>query len=357
MSNVSKHLKPVTHQNPEPPNVGGSRVIHFHPSLRCNLKCKHCYSSSSPHGSGAVSIEEIKTFLDYAVSYQYDTLSISGGEPFLYADLASVLKTSRGLGMRNLVASNGTLFKRKRNQEILSLIDVIAISIDGNEQIHDQIRSQPGSFQKMVEGLKILQQHQKPFGLIHTITADSWKQLPWLAEWAYGQGATLLQLHPLEIYGRANSFFKNGTITQEILHRVFIMGSYFRAKYYPKMAIQMDFLHQDHIMAHPETVGYFGSDYIIDQTTFSKVLSTIIVDEQGDIYPLSYGFSKQYKIGHLRELTQGIDIFERFQNVVAQPLYRLLENTYKTITSAEQEDEFFPWTELIVKRSHAATSP
>ena len=79
--------------------------------------------------------EHMKVFMDYAKGYGFNTLSVSGGEPFMYQSLKEVLKDSKALGLRNLVASNGMLLKSKRNQDILPLIDVIAISIDGDEKL------------------------------------------------------------------------------------------------------------------------------------------------------------------------------------------------------------------------------
>ena len=145
---AATNLKPVNGLTVEP-RFTGSRVIHFHPTLQCNLKCKHCYSSSAPEERGSIPGAALDTFLAYAKEYHFDTLSISGGEPFMYQELERVLEHSRQQGFRNLVASNGTLLKSKRNQAILPLIDLLAISIDGDEMLHDHIRGQKGALLKM----------------------------------------------------------------------------------------------------------------------------------------------------------------------------------------------------------------
>ena len=36
-------------------------IFHVHPSLRCNLACAHCYSSSSPAAHDALPVEAIVT--------------------------------------------------------------------------------------------------------------------------------------------------------------------------------------------------------------------------------------------------------------------------------------------------------
>ena len=336
----------------EPSNFEGSRVIHFHPTLQCNLKCLHCYSSSAPEERIKVAPEDIAAFLEYAKAYNFDTLSVSGGEPFMYRHLGEVLECSKQLGWRNMVASNGTLLKSKRNQSILPLIDVIAISIDGNETLHDRIRNQKGAFQKTMEGIKILQATRKNFGLIHTVTPESFELLPWLANEAQELGAQLLQLHPLELYGRASENFKDGTISQELLQKVFILGHIFKAKYHDNMLVQLDFFHKENAIEHPHTASYFGPDFQVNANNFAASLQTVVVDEKGEVYPISYGFSKNYRIGNIKEVLNGIDIFERYINSTWISLYTLLQQTYDYITDINNDNDLIPWTSLIVKHSH-----
>ena len=42
------------------------RVLQIHPTLRCNLKCPHCYSSSSPEEAGELSLDLLRQTLSDA---------------------------------------------------------------------------------------------------------------------------------------------------------------------------------------------------------------------------------------------------------------------------------------------------
>lgn len=327
----------------------GFRVIHLHPTLQCNLACKHCYSSSAPHLKGGLQAKQVIPLLEQAQQYGFDALSVSGGEPFIYKDLGAILETSKSLGYYNAVASNAMLLKSKRAQATLDSIDLMAVSIDGDEQLHDYIRNFSGAYKKMLEGLEILRAHQKPFGLIHTVSMDSWASLIDLADFADEQGAQLLQLHPLELHGRAQYDLKRQQLNQQLLHKVFILANYLKQKYTQKMLIQLDFSHKESIRKHPQIVHYFGSDFIPTIDTLAQVLKTIIVDETGTIYPLSYGLSKDFMIGTLEELAAGIPIFERFLERW-KPFYALLERTYLEIINDADKD-MVVWTERIVHNS------
>lgn len=330
----------------------GFRAIQLHPTLRCNLRCQHCYSSSAPHLKDSLAVGEVIAFLEYARTYDFNLLSVSGGEPLLYKELLTVLEKSRQLGYRNAMASNGMLFKSTRAQQVLEALDVVAISIDGTEEVHDQIRQFSGAYQKMLEGVALLKQNNKAFGFIHTITPESWTGLIDLAEFAHQQGAKLLQLHPLEFTGRAKEEMIGQELDQTLLHKIFILVNYLKHKYAGVMKIQLDFLHRAQIQANPFVVNYFGENFVPNKQQLAAALTTVIVDEIGDVYPISHGFSKDYKIGNLKEVTQGVDIFERYMEHW-EATYSIIKKTYHQMIQQSQDD-LFVWTERIVQNSHQA---
>ena len=329
---------------------GDFRAIQLHPTLRCNLRCQHCYSSSAPHLKDSVLGAQVITFLEYARTYDFNMLSLSGGEPLLYKELLPVLKAGKSLGYHTAMASNGMLLKSARAQQVLEQVDLVAISIDGTEALHDEIRQFQGAYQRMLEGVALLREQDKNFGFIHTITPRSWAGLIDLADLAYAQGARLLQLHPLELNGRAQLEMAGQGLDQILLHKVFILTNYLKKKYAGVMTIQLDFLHRSHLLAHPSVANYYGENFQPTKAQLADALGNVIVDEIGDIYPFSYGFSKQYKIGTLAEVAQGVDVFERYLQRF-QGAYSVLKNTYHELVEQEEKDLLI-WTERIVHNSY-----
>ncbi len=323
------------------------RTIQVHPSRKCNLACLHCYSGSGPKEKAMLDIDALKRFLEYAYGQGFNSLSISGGEPFLYDHLKDLFVFSKELGYRNNMVSNGMLLPSARNREILEYVDLIAISIDGKKELHDEIRGQAGAFEKMMKGVAVLQSMQKTFGFIHTITPKSWDSLLWLAAFAYDNGAKLLQLHPLEMYGRAIQALGGMEVDDTLAHQAFIMANYLDAKYDGKMAIQLDLLHRDYLESIPQTVDTF-SRQCAKKGRLPDLIDTIIVEETGRILPIAYGFDPSYTIGNVQHFDN--DLFKNYINEKIPAIKALFAGTMEKIIS-NKESDMVNWGEILVAES------
>lgn len=132
-------------------------------TLRCNAKCKHCGSSAGegPY-PGELSTEEIKSaFKQIAEDFNANSIwvDVTGGEPLLRQDLCEVMKYATDLGFHWGMTTNGMLFTDELIQSLKkSRLQSVSISIDGLEKTHDTFRGVPGSFQKIIENVKKLQE-------------------------------------------------------------------------------------------------------------------------------------------------------------------------------------------------------
>ncbi len=323
------------------------RTIQIHPTRKCNLSCLHCYSSSAPHLKGMLDINALKKFLPYAFAHGYNNISISGGEPFMYTELAELLIYSKSLGFQNTVASNGMLLLSERNKRILNYIDLIAISVDGPRELHDHIRGQIGAFDKMLNGIELLKKLEKPFGFIHTVTPQSWTSLIWLGEFAHDHGAKLLQLHPLEMYGRALEELTNMAIDDTLAHQTFILANYLRSKYAETMVVQLDLLHRDYIESFPQIVNTFVGK-CSSRKKISDIFDTIIIEETGKLLPFAYGFESSLAIGNINNFSNSL--FEEYLHEKIPVIESLFNHTYQNIIKNKEVD-IANWNELIVNNS------
>jgi SynChlorMet cassette radical SAM/SPASM protein ScmE len=96
---------------------------------------------------------------------------LAGGEPFIREDLPDLIEAIVKNRMRFTILSNGTLI----NDDIAELIaktkrcDSVQVSIDGScAEVHETGRGK-GSFDKAVQGIKILQKHDIPVTVRVTI--------------------------------------------------------------------------------------------------------------------------------------------------------------------------------------------
>jgi Fe-coproporphyrin III synthase len=322
-------------------------TIQIHPTRKCNLSCLHCYSSSGPGFKEMLDVEALKKFLEYAYQHGFNNISVSGGEPFLYNGLEELFKFSKSLGYQNTMASNGMLLQAESNQRILEYVDLIAISLDGPEELHDKMRGQKGAFNKMLKGVEILKSLNKAFGFIHTVTAQSWDKLIWLGEFANEKGAKLFQLHPLEMYGRAKEQLTGLSIDDTLAHQTFILANYLRSKYADKMVVQLDLLHRDYLEEFPETVNCFDRDCALSGG-ISNLLDTIIIEETGTVLPIAYGVNSKFAIGNVHSFKE--NMFEKYVVEKIPSIKKLFHATLNKIIANKQID-IINWNELLIQES------
>ena len=123
------------------------RIIHLHPTRLCNLACLHCYSESNPQQRTALDPEVLSSALAALRAEGYAQVSLSGGEPLVYAPLRTIVARSRALGYRVTMISNGLLVT-ERVDDVLAQLDGIAISFDGLEETHNALRGRPDAFRR-----------------------------------------------------------------------------------------------------------------------------------------------------------------------------------------------------------------
>lgn len=335
-----------------------SRIIQIHPTLRCNLFCKHCYSSSAPEKKQGLPSRALVNILEQAAPLGYNVVSLSGGEPFLYSELEQLVTASRSLGYFNSVTTNGMLLRSQRAGRILRQLDLVAVSVDGKQEAHDLMRGQQGAFASMLEGLDVLKDSIEKFGLIHTLLPDSWQILSWLTDFALQHKASLLHLHPLELSGRATENFGDLRFTPTDLYRVYIAHYYLKTFAEPELFIQLDLLHRDNIIGNPNfffhqsgpTNAGAGTQSNRSAKNFSSFFKELIINEAGDILPIAHGCSDFFRIGNISSGIPLDEMISRFMEEKLDAIMQLYNDTYREIMG-DGEYEIFNWSEKVVENS------
>ncbi len=94
------------------PTGNSVNLIQSHPTLRCNLRCKHCYSSSGTEEAGELPVAALEEFLAEVGEEGFNAVGISGGEPLTHRPLPRLLASARRLGLYASVTTNGLLAAR-----------------------------------------------------------------------------------------------------------------------------------------------------------------------------------------------------------------------------------------------------
>ncbi len=159
-------------------------------TMRCNLACDFCVCRQEDN-AGIVSAfrapelspaEWIDVVKDIKESFYFrPNLNLLGGEPSVYKgylDIASFIKQQ---GFRCSYTTNGAFLARDAANIVSIGVDVIVVSIDGAQEMHDSIRG-AGVFDNAAEGIRAINEAKKERGkkgphiyLACTLSSDSHK--------------------------------------------------------------------------------------------------------------------------------------------------------------------------------------
>lgn len=161
----------------------------FFVTSKCNLLCTHCfYWEELNKKKDELTLEEIEKISRSIPNLL--SLSLTGGEPYLRPDLPDIAAAfERNSNVRNIqIPSNGLLVERtvSRAEELLSKVRRArvntGVSLDGPEEVHNQIRQNPKSFGRALETLKELKKLKPHFpnlsvGVALTVSAANQDRL------------------------------------------------------------------------------------------------------------------------------------------------------------------------------------
>ena len=180
-------------------------VIVYNCTSRCNLRCLHCYSSSKPdYYADELTTPRARQLLSELVEVNCPVVLFSGGEPLLRNDLFELLAEARRLGLRTVISSNGTLIDSETAGQLAAAgVSYVGISIDGDEEFHDNFRQLKGSFKAALAGIENCKNAGIKTGLRFTITKANADQIPVVFDIAASQSVRRICFYHLIRSGRA----------------------------------------------------------------------------------------------------------------------------------------------------------
>ena len=172
---------------------------------RCNLRCKHCYlSSSSIPRIPELPTQEVKKIIDKIAESGVFIIYFTGGEPFIRNDFMEILKYTSDSGMNIGISTNGTLLTSKMISKMTHFrITRIQVSLDGaTKNTHEFIRG-PNTFEKVIHNIKELVNYGFNVGITTVIHRKNLHELKDIMLLASKLGVKGLKISPLMPWGRA----------------------------------------------------------------------------------------------------------------------------------------------------------
>lgn len=275
-------------------------VIQIHPTLRCNLRCRHCYSTSGPEHKSELPLDVLERFLADAAGEGYNAIGLSGGEPLTWKPLPQLLASARALGFTTSVTSNGLLLTARRLEQLLPHLGLLAISLDGVPASHNRMRNRAQAFEQMRAKLDLVRAVGLPFGFIFTLTMDNLPELDWVAGFGVAEGARLLQIHPLEQVGRARDYELLPPDDLELAYG-FLEVARLQRKYQGQLTLQYDVADRQLIAREPcrAFAGPAPSAEVTATSPLAALVSPLVVQEDGWVVPIQHGFGTAHAIAQL----------------------------------------------------------
>jgi MoaA/NifB/PqqE/SkfB family radical SAM enzyme len=139
---------------------GGGWQVGHEPTIRCNLRCYFCYQGDS-RARRRAELAPAEVIRIYEGIPHLRCTKLVGGEIFVYRGLPELLAYLDDRQVRMTLQTNGTLLDPERVQELARWrhIRALIFSVDGPAQVHDQVRGHPGAFRKVMQAIRLVQEH------------------------------------------------------------------------------------------------------------------------------------------------------------------------------------------------------
>jgi MoaA/NifB/PqqE/SkfB family radical SAM enzyme len=118
---------------------------------RCNFRCAYC---DVPDAAGEeMSAEEYRRAIDELAVAGLARASFSGGEALLRRDAVDVIRHARRRGLVTSLNTNAWLAEAHLDA-LADALDMLVVSLDGPEAVHDLVRRRSGSYARVVRVLE-----------------------------------------------------------------------------------------------------------------------------------------------------------------------------------------------------------
>jgi radical SAM protein with 4Fe4S-binding SPASM domain len=164
-------------------------------TLRCNLRCQHCYVShghTGVPGKQELSTAELKHILDEITDAGTLWLLLTGGEPLLRRDFPQIYTYAIQKGMLLTLFTNGTLLTPKKADLLAEWRPHnIEITLYGyTQETYERVTGVPGSHARCMRGIELLLERGLPLKLKTMAMTLNVHELPAMQAFAESLGVS-----------------------------------------------------------------------------------------------------------------------------------------------------------------------
>lgn len=174
------------------------------PHSACNCRCVMCDIWKGNKNLKQLSEEDIKGLLGSFKRLGTKQVVLSGGEALLHPAFFSLCDFLKKQDIHLTLLSTGMTLK-KHAKELVSAVDEVIVSIDGDEVTHDAIRNIQGAFAKLREGVQSLKLINPRFRVTARCVIHKWNFRSWgqIVDAAKSIGVDSISFLPADVSSEA----------------------------------------------------------------------------------------------------------------------------------------------------------
>ena len=156
-------------------------IVILMPHSACNCRCVMCDIWKDNKNLKQLTEEDITGLLISLRKFGTKQVVMSGGEALLNPNFFRFCRILKNENIKVTLLSTGLTLK-KHAEQLVSLVNDIIVSLDGDEALHDSIRNIPGAYAKMKEGIAALRSIDKDYKVtgrtvIHKLNYPNWPKI------------------------------------------------------------------------------------------------------------------------------------------------------------------------------------
>ena len=275
--------------------------LHIQLTDSCMCKCEHCYVGEK--GKNWLTIDEMKMIMDRFISLGILSIDYTGGEPTLNPDFSRIVEYGKRQGLWQMLFTNGFIADELYDV-ICANIDIIQISLDGNERYHNSFRHNAFIYQHVLKSLEYFSKYNKLLNLSFSLSKDNIQYLKHVRDIAKQYGAHLRISPPVPV-GKNN----------------------LDSNFYYKEVLNL-------FREESEKIGLTPQELIKRKPHCGALNRTIYMNAKKEIFPCPLLSSREYCIGKLEDNLNSI--------LEGEKSIELKRRIYNTIQSSKESVYFCP---------------
>ena len=266
------------------------RILEVHPAPWSNLR-NRCQPSSILEERNDLGLPLLLHAVADAANLGYNFLNVSGDEPLRYPWLAALCREAHKHGMLTSMISRSMALSRPQLEWLRFSIDLLGVEMDAKETVRKRRARSARAAQTTEQRLAVVRESGIPFALVFSLTSTSLADLEWAAEFAAAQGAAMLQVRP------------SSELTDEQMATAWMMVECLCDLQRGKLVIHLDAVNRYSLPTEPGDLASWKQDLEREARYLGEIVSPLVIEDDGTVTPLRYGFPRRFAFGNLKNET------------------------------------------------------